>query len=503
MTRFEVSSLVCVLCAATMTASPAQTFKSLASFRLVADGGYPQYMSLVQGTDGSFYGTAPEGGVEFWGSVFKVASGGALTFLCYFGEDTCYQESHPFSGLIQATDGNFYGTTWQGGVNNTGAVFEMAPEGTVTLLYSFCSQSICRDGGDPFAPLIQAADGNFYGTTFDGGTNGYGTVFTMTAAGTLTTLHSFDYADGAGPVAGLIQAKNGDFYGTTLYGGTAGAGTVFEITSAGKLTLLHSFGSAGDGANPYAALVQAADGNFYGTTHDGGTHGDGVIFRITPGGKVTTLYSFCSQAKCTDGAEPFAGIIQASDGNFYGTTSKGGDSNWGTVLLQEKLYRWSRPCRRAHSGYRREVLRDNGRRRLLRKWHGLQPFGGRGSVRGNSTSFRRGDDVRSPAVERPAVLKRHPFPLAAGCARPICARAWAAKGWPLQLLACPLRAAANSGFRGRRHRDRYPHREQSSESEATAVGQCGWELSPAVRFGFSSFQRWRLRLEAQVHDFDH
>src|SRR5205085_3191692 len=115
------------------------------------------------------------------------------------------------------------------------------------------------------------------GTTLNGGAKGYGTVYAITTSGTLRTLHSFRYTDGAGPVAGLIQAKDGNLYGTTLYGGAHDAGTVFSITPAGKLKTLHSFGAAGDGANPYAALSQASDGNFYGTTHDGGAHGQGTV----------------------------------------------------------------------------------------------------------------------------------------------------------------------------------------------------------------------------------
>jgi len=333
--RFEVSSLVCVLCAATAIAAPGQTFKTLASFRLIEDGGYPQYMSLVQGTDGNLYGTAPEGGVEYLGTVFKVTSGGELTWLCNLGESGCSDGSHPFAGLIQAADGNFYGTTWQGGSNGAGTVFEYAADGTLTTLYSFCSQPNCTDGDDPYAPLAQAADKNFYGTTFDGGVGGYGTVFEITSAGVLNTLHSFSNADGAGPVAGLIQGKDGNFYGTTVYGGANSAGTVFEINAAGNLTTLHSFCSekgCADGADPFSGLVQATDGNFYGTTHGGGAHGQGTIFRITPRGNLTTLYSFCSQTKCVDGAYPYAGVIQATDGNFYGTTSKGGVSDSGTVF---------------------------------------------------------------------------------------------------------------------------------------------------------------------------
>src|ERR1700678_560222 len=332
MTRLQKCSWVCLFCAATAVALPAQTFKTLASFNYFDTGAYPQYMSLLQGADGNLYGTTL-GGVNGVGVIFKVTPGGELTVLCYFEEDTCYQETYPYSGLVQASDGNLYGTTWQGGANGAGTVFTSTTGvNTVTLLYSFCSLASCADGDDPFAPLIQASNGNFYGTTLYGGAKGYGTVFAITAAGALTTLHSFAYDDGASPVAGLIQAKNGKLYGTTLYGGAHGAGTVYEISTSGKLKTLHSFGSAGDGANPYSGLVEATDGSFYGTTYGGGAKGHGAVFAVTAGGKLTTEYSFCSNAKCADGSYPYAGVVQATDGNFYGTTSEGGNSNRGTVF---------------------------------------------------------------------------------------------------------------------------------------------------------------------------
>ena len=256
--------LVCVLCVAAAIAARAQTFETLASFYGTA---YPQYVSLAQGADGNFYGTTAEGGGDLWGTLFEVTAAGELTTLCWFGEDTCYGR-FPYSGVIQATDGDLYGTTWQGGATSAlayGTVYKTPPSvNDLTLLYSFCSQTNCSDGADPFAPLVQAANGNFYGTTFNGGTSGYGTVFAITSAGTLTTLHSFGCSDGAGPVAGLIQAKDGNFYGTTLYGGATGGGAVFEMTAAGTLTTLYSFCSrknCADGAHPYAGHVQATDGN--------------------------------------------------------------------------------------------------------------------------------------------------------------------------------------------------------------------------------------------------
>jgi len=239
--------------------------------------------------------------------------------------------AYPGAPLIQGTDGNFYGTTAKGGANGYGTVFKITPAGTLTTLHSFDG----TDGYEPLAGLVQASDGNFYGTTYQGGTDGAGTVFKITPTGTLTTLHSFDGTDGNGPEAGLVQANDGNFYGTTYYGGNGGCqlpgcGTVFKITSGGALTTLHSFAGA-DGAAPLAGLVQAADGNFYATTVYGGTYNDGTVFKITSGGALTTLYSFCAQTGC-NGTYPSAGLVQATDGNFYGTAFYGGTYNDGTVF---------------------------------------------------------------------------------------------------------------------------------------------------------------------------
>jgi len=194
---------------------------------------------------------------------------------------------------------------------------------TFTTLHSFDN----TDGASPWAAFLQATDGNFYGTTAGGGPDGYGTVFKITPSGTLTTLHSFDGVDGSGPYAGLIQATDGNFYGTTGGRGANGYGTVYKITPSGTLTVLYSFCSQSDctdGAETYAGLIQATDGNFYGTAFIGGANGGGTVYRITPSGTLTVLYSFCSQSGCTDGAYPYGGLVQATNGNFYGTTGGGG-----------------------------------------------------------------------------------------------------------------------------------------------------------------------------------
>jgi uncharacterized repeat protein (TIGR03803 family) len=286
------ANAVLVLCAATAIALPAQTFTSLFSF---------------DGTDGSV----------------------------------------PWAALVQATNGDLYGTTAGGGNSDSacpsflapgcGTIFKITPSGTLTTVYTFCSQSACPDGANPEAALVQATNGDFYGTTVVGGANGGGTVFKITPSGTLTTLYSFcaqsGCADGGNPYAGLVQATNGDFYGTTELGGAntapyGGAGTVFKITPGGTLTTLYSFCSQGvypdctDGLNPLAPLVQATNGDLYGTTCCGGASDNGTVFKITPSGTLTTLHTFAGYP--TDGSFPTAALIQATNGDLYGTVNSGG-----------------------------------------------------------------------------------------------------------------------------------------------------------------------------------
>jgi len=329
---------LCVFCAVEAILSPAQTFKTLINFD-GTDGYHPA--GLVQGIDGNFYGTTYEGGtscagVGGCGTAFKITPAGKLTTLYSFCAITnCTDGASPHAGLVQATDGDLYGTTSSGGANGHGTVFKITPAGKLTRLYSFCAKTNCTDGSAPYAGLVQATDRNFYGITNEGGNTselcpvGCGTVFEITPAGKLTTLHSFDVTDGSG-VNGLVQATNGNFYGTTSFGGANALGTVFEITPTGTLTTLYRFCSetnCTDGYYPYAGVVQATDGNFYGTTSHGGAYGWGTVFKITPTGTLTTLHSF----DVTDGTSA-APLVQATDGNFYWTTASGGANGDGTVV---------------------------------------------------------------------------------------------------------------------------------------------------------------------------
>jgi len=330
--KLKLTYAVFVLLATTSIALPAQTFTTLLSLD-GADGDEP-LAGLVQATNGDLYGTTEFAGAYNAGTVFQIAPSGALTTLYSFcSQSGCTDGRGPLGGLVQDINGDFYGTTVGGGANGDyGTVFKITPSGTLTTLYSFCSQSGCTDGANPEAGLVQATNGDLYGTTYDGGAQGDGTVFRTTPSGKLTTLYSFcaqtNCADGVNPVAGLVQTAKGDFYGTTKFGGAYNAGTVFQIAPSGTLTTLYSFcaqENCPDGQSPASGLLQASNGNFYGTTTRGGAHHNGgTAFQITPSGKLTTLYSFCAQTGCTDGEIPYAGLVQATNGDFYGTTAGGG-----------------------------------------------------------------------------------------------------------------------------------------------------------------------------------
>jgi uncharacterized repeat protein (TIGR03803 family) len=320
----------------------AQTFKSLLSFN-GTNGADPFYLYLVQGTDGNLYGTTYTDAANGNGSVFKITPGGKLTTIYSFcAQPSCADGANPETGLVLAPNGKFYGTTSSGGLDLGGTIFEITPGGTLTTLFTFCNASGCQNGAFPEAGLLLASNGNFYGTTTGGGDGG-GTIFEITPAGKFTLLHTFN-GDGVSPRNGtLVQGANGNLYGTTTYGGAncvdnGGCGTIFEITLGGKFTSLYSFCAqtgCPDGSNPLAGLVLASDGNFYGTTNLGGNSGIGTVFQMTPAGQLTTLYTFvCTdQNGCPDGDGP-EGLIQASDGNLYGTTAAGGGLDGGGTIFQ-------------------------------------------------------------------------------------------------------------------------------------------------------------------------
>jgi uncharacterized repeat protein (TIGR03803 family) len=313
---------------------PSAAYPEVMQFLSTASAsGPPEYpaAALLQGTNGNFYGTTEYGGASGKGTVFQVTTNGTLTTLVSFNGAN---GSHPVAALAAGSDGNFYGTTEYGGTNgNNGTVFQMTPGGALTTLVSFNG----TNGSYPAAGLVLGSDGNFYGTTSlgGGGTNDFGTVFQISPNGVLTSLYSFTNGnDGADPVAGLVQGSDGNFYGTAVGGGTNDSGAIFEISTNGVLTSLYSFTNGVDGGNPAGGLVQGSDGNFYGTSTYAGNNnlnagsGFGTVFKLTPGGSLTALVAF----EGTNGSSCVGGLVQGSDGNFYGTTEGGGTGVGGTVF---------------------------------------------------------------------------------------------------------------------------------------------------------------------------
>jgi len=314
-----------------------------------ADGFLPD-APLVLGSDGNFYGTTEQGGPNGGGAFFKLSLSGSFATIGGFG--AAGGPSEPL-GLVVGLNGDFYGTTSRGGYRDRGTVFSITPQGTLTTLYDFCLTSYCGAGGAfPQAGLAQGTGGEFYGTTTEGGMGvncpngsraGCGTIFRVSPTGGLTKLYDFcaqsRCADGFDAVAPMIQGSDGSFYGTTTQGGVDnclllgsgddGCGTIFKLGPSGYQVLYRFCPRVGctDGAIPVAALVQGNDGNFYGTTALGGARGEGTIFKITPAGTFTLLYTFCSQSGCADGGEPGAALIQDTNGKFYGTTTLGGTSS--------------------------------------------------------------------------------------------------------------------------------------------------------------------------------
>jgi|HubBroStandDraft_4_1064222.scaffolds.fasta_scaffold11639_3 uncharacterized repeat protein (TIGR03803 family) len=289
----------------------------------------PRWVGLIaQGRDGNMYSTTPSGGTTgSVGTAFKITPTGKLTVLHNFTS----AEGTPLSGLVLGTDGNFWGTTYNGGhtgcTNNQGCgqVFKMTPAGKVTFVYAFTGGN---DGGNPVAPPIEASNGNYYGTTQFGGINNQGTIYQVKESGSLTTLFPWGQTNGDQPFGALVQATNGLLYGTTTTGstncGSNNCATIFSITTGGTFTELFSF--------PYPwnqldnGLVQANDGSLWGTIANGGAHGCGQIFKITTKGVESDEYDFLCGS---DGANPVAGLLLATDGNFYGVTQNGGQDGLG------------------------------------------------------------------------------------------------------------------------------------------------------------------------------
>jgi uncharacterized repeat protein (TIGR03803 family) len=341
MSQLSISKIVCIefiFCVAATIAAPAQTFSTLVNFDWV-NGADPGVKPLAQGPDGNFYGTTSTGGANGRGTAFRMTPAGELTTLYDFcGLTNCADGAGPAAGLVLGANGVLYGTTDGGGAKGGGTFFKITLSGLLTTLASFDFTT----GIAPNGALIQGPDRRFYGTTILGGNlsacsgSGCGTIFSITPGGTLKVLYNFcsqpNCIDGAVAFDGLAFGEDGNLYGGTWRGGTSDLGTIYRITPDGHFTTLYSFAPGSDGYNPLW-LTLGSDGTFFGTTYSGGNYGAGTVFSVTDGGTETTLYSFCSLSPgCIDGAGPRSGLERGTDGNFYGGTYFGGANNLGTVF---------------------------------------------------------------------------------------------------------------------------------------------------------------------------
>jgi uncharacterized repeat protein (TIGR03803 family) len=311
--------------------SAAQTYTPLYTYSINA-GAYSGILPagiMSQGRDGFLYTTVQNNGLVSRGTTFKMSLSGVPTTLYNFCSLTgCTDGSYPDGGLILGADGNLYGTTTGGGSHNFGTTFKMTPTGTVSTLWNFTAGG--TDDAAPWYPVLQAQDGNFWGVSSAIYNGTYGAAYKLTPTGTLTGF-PFNYTNGSIPDL-PTQGTDGNFYGVARGGGAHGLGTVYKITPAGVISVLHDFaGYPSDGNLPVGILAQGNDGNFYGMTYQGGASNVGTVFKITPSGTLTLLYSFTGYG-FGDGALPYTGLTLGTDGNFYGSTNNGGTKNAGALL---------------------------------------------------------------------------------------------------------------------------------------------------------------------------
>jgi uncharacterized repeat protein (TIGR03803 family) len=342
MTKITITSIICMFCFAAI-AVEAQTYAPVMAFTS-SNAGATIPTGLTQAPNGNLAGVTEVGGTHIFGTAYQITPAGReLGSYNFCSLADCADGEEPYGQLLLASDGNLYGSTTGGGNSvGGGTIFKITPEGQLTTIYDFCSLANCADGYNVAAPLVEGRNGNLYGATRYGGSGkhcvfnvgGCGTIFELTTSGVLTTLYDLcskpACSDGYSPF--LTLGTDGNLYGVTS-GAFSNYDTFFRLTPSGYFDILHEFNGATDGFDPQG-IIEGSDGNFYGTTAIGGANGGGTVFQIVPPGTLTTLHAFCIDSSCSDGYKPQAGLIQASDGNFYGTTQQGGttDSNSGTIF---------------------------------------------------------------------------------------------------------------------------------------------------------------------------
>jgi len=280
--------------------------------------------SLLKGDDGNFYGMTNKGGTFGYGTIFRMSATGAITILRQLNYNT--DGGYPDGELIKGVDDYLYGVTTSGGATSYGTIFKISTSGDFSVIKSF---NYAADGAHPYGHLTLAKDGNYYGTTYNGGANSVGTIYKLTPGGTFSVIHHMSLAaDGGNSYSSLVEGSDGNLYGVAYYGGTYGYGTIFRVTTGGNLTLLKSLNASSDGGYPLSDLIQGKDGNFYGTASSYGPNGGGTIFKITAGSVFIVVKSLSYSA---DGSSPAGALTQNTDGTFYGMNRNGGTNSGGTI----------------------------------------------------------------------------------------------------------------------------------------------------------------------------
>jgi uncharacterized repeat protein (TIGR03803 family) len=273
---------------------------------------------------GNIYGTTDGGGANSDGTIFKLATGGGESLLHSFGGSG--DGSTPDGAVTIESNGDMYGTTSYGGASENGGIWELAADGTYTVLHNFTAD----EGNFARGRLVQDGKGNFYGTCLFGGAPGDGTVFKYSTKGKLTVLHAFTGTDGQYPEHGVVRDRAGNLYGVTAFGGASDNGAVYKIAADGTFSTLYSFAGGADGSFLYGGLALDRDGNLYGSTADGGASGYGTVFKIAPDGTKTTLYNFTGGA---DGADPEGDMLLLGKNLYSASTSGGADGEGGIYKL--------------------------------------------------------------------------------------------------------------------------------------------------------------------------
>jgi uncharacterized repeat protein (TIGR03803 family) len=306
-------------CGTVFKIAPDGSESVLYAFTGQGDGAEPQ-ANLLRGPDGTLYGTTVKGGAgcgeKGCGTIFSIDPGGAETTLLRF--DKSSDGTRALGTLIMDGLGNLYGTASERGPAGFGTAFELAPNGTFTVLHAFADR---LDGGFIFAGLLRDRAGDLFGATVTGGANQSSTVYEIAADGTFSVLHAFDGHDGFGTVGSLISDASGNLYGTAFKGGTTfNGGAVYKLAPDGTETVLYNFTGGADGQFPNSQLIFDKDGNLYGTTIEGGAFGQGTVYKVAPDGTETVLYSFTGSS---DGGFPVGGVV-LKRGHLYGAAFLGG-----------------------------------------------------------------------------------------------------------------------------------------------------------------------------------